>query len=204
MCLVSPRVGQQFLFLDYSQEILYGTNPFLNQHQQLRSPPSNAKMPRRAGRFYVYYRCEDDESRARFVRGQGIVAKSQEPVPMNPKTRKDQARVVEPVLEHLDWRSRRPSPFISTSRSKKWVYKEARRRVEAGRTNVRVYRILIPHQYHDGQRRGRRNTTAFCKSVMAWLDLANEEIPWYANFAATDDEYLFLHCIPEEFIRELD
>jgi hypothetical protein len=110
----------------------------------------------------------------------------------------------ESLLRHLDWKCCFPSPFISTSRNKEWVYNEARRRVAAGHTNVRVYQISIPYQYHDGRRRRRKATTAFRKSVMVWLNLANEAIPPYANYASTGEEYLFLHCIPEKFIQELE
>jgi hypothetical protein len=39
---------------------------------------------------------------------------------------------------------------------------------------------------------------------MVWLNLANEAIPPYANYASTGEEYLFLHCIPEKFIQELE
>jgi hypothetical protein len=106
------------------------------------------------------------------------------------------------LLEHLDWSSDRPSPFISTSRDREWVRGEARRREQAGHTNVRMYEISINDE--DLNDYERRHGRLYWKGVMRWLDLAQLGIPRYADFEGTRNEYLFLHHIPVEFIHELD
>lgn len=136
------------------------------------------------------------------MEGEGIVAEWQEWVPVNPQTREDRELLGDAVLEHLDWRSGNPSPFISTSTDREWVLNEARRRADDEHPNVRVYEISITDDRlneYEG-RNGRVNW----RKVMGWLDRANERMPWYADFPSTRNECLFLHHIPEEFLREMD
>lgn len=125
-----------------------------------------------------------------------ILARSLEPVPTDPRDRNDLLRLQDILLDHLDWYSAVPSPFISVSRDREWAFNEARRRGEQGNTNVVVHEICITRaglrQYY------KYGNPQICwKGVREWLHLAGlETTSTYAK------ECLFLHHIPGEFITE--
>jgi hypothetical protein len=39
--------------------------------------------------------------------------------------------------------------------------------------------------------------------LMKWLDRAHSTLPWYARFYCSRNEYLFLHDIPSDLIKEI-
>lgn len=141
------------------------------------------------------FRVEDDSSIAFYMEGLGIFAAlGEEWVPLYPKGFKGMSILEQMVWDHLDWYNRTPTPFISASSNKDWALNEARRRQEAGKTNVVVYQIFR-RQYHVKY--------PYFESVRTLLNRAQSHIPSHADYPCTNYEYLFLHHIPDEFITEV-
>lgn len=142
--------------------------------------------------FFHGWRVEDNDSKAQFKKSKGgIVASSKRSVPMNAGCRKI-------IRGHLNWHSRNLSPCISATVDREWAFNEARRRKRQGKTNVVVHEICISKSRLRGyERRGNR---IVYRHVFKWLDLARTKLPGCADFACTEQEYLFLHSIPAAFI----
>lgn len=102
------------------------------------------------------------------------------------------------VLDHLDWYSGSLSPLVSVTVDRDWAFHEARRRKMQGMTDVVVHEICVSKScLREYERRGNR---IVYKHIYTWLDLACSNLPEYADYACTDQEYLFLHRIPGIFI----
>ncbi|RAL10369.1 uncharacterized protein BO97DRAFT_407046 [Aspergillus homomorphus CBS 101889] len=148
------------------------------------------------------YRVEDNESRARFRQGRGIRAEGYKKwVHYNPLTRRQRESLKGELWAHLDWRNRSPTPFISTSRDRDWVFDEASRRKQEGKTNVRVYKIKVPDDLERYSRS--RNCRVVFKKLTKWLGRAHSTLPCYAPDNCSWNEYLFLHDIPSDLIKDI-
>ena len=130
------------------------------------------------------WRVEDSDSQASYQGERGICAASDHWIPMYPRRNEKKMEWLEDeVLRHLDWRNEEPSPFISVSTSEEWAFKEARRRKEQEKKDVVVYEI-----------RAEEGRNTHWKSVDDLLKMAG------SDNTRTRTEYLFLHCIPKNFI----
>lgn len=140
---------------------------------------------------------------ASYHEGEGILALSDEWIPLNPREWWQQKKLRHVLWDHLNWSNKTPSPFISVSRDKEWALHQAARREEEGKTGVVVYEICITdehlHEYHADP----RNPRIRWKGVRRWLDLAESCIPKWADYPSTENELLFLHHIPDEFITRI-
>lgn len=138
------------------------------------------------------YRVEDDSSAAYYVYGEGIFARSQIRVP-----KENPIRLEGMLFDHLDWSNNNPTPFISASTNAEWAFLEARRRQYYGKRNVVVYKISL-------NGRGQQYNVKYpnFERVSQLLKMARSSVPSYADFLCTEDEWLFFHHIPEEFIME--
>ena len=136
------------------------------------------------------YRVEDEISAASYVEGMGIIARSQQWVP-----KKDPKSLRRMLYNHLNWYNKNPTPFISVSANKSRAFREAERRQRDGKRNVVVYKISL-------NGRGRQYNVKYphFRHVDDLLDMARSPLPSYADYPCTEDEWLFFHCIPEEFI----
>ncbi|OOF97586.1 hypothetical protein ASPCADRAFT_206391 [Aspergillus carbonarius ITEM 5010] len=143
------------------------------------------------------WRVESDRSRAQYVKGKGILAESGRSVPYNPRGWKETRQLGRGLMAHLDWSNRVPTPFVSVSSNRDWVFDQARRRCREGETGVRVYKIKVPDLTSYHKKSGRRVT---CMKLKTWLNRAGCGIPEYADFQSSEDEYLFLHHIPKRLI----
>ncbi|KAJ6134422.1 hypothetical protein N7523_000744 [Penicillium sp. IBT 18751x] len=129
---------------------------------------------------------------------QAIMAASTQFVDVKPRSSCQRGLLRVLIDNHLNWRSRKLSPMISTSERKSWTMNEAKRRRRDGDTRVVVYEILITAEGLKEYRK--RKNPYFCwKSVAKWRDSTGLNIPG-DDFAGTEFETLFLHRIPEEFI----
>lgn len=86
------------------------------------------------------YRVIDKSSQARYIPGKGIYAEDTDTIVDFKKTHKH-STLYWRLRDHLDWASDRASPFISTYSSLFVAEREARRRVRAGKEDVRIYKI---------------------------------------------------------------
>lgn len=147
------------------------------------------------------YRVEDDESRARYFEGRGIQAEANRLVPYDPRNPWQQKYLGKELWDQLDWRNRTPTVFISTSSNKEWAFAEARRRVREGKTNVKVYEIRVPDDLERYNKR--RNCRLVFKRLTKWLERAAVGMPRCAQFRSSRNEYLFLHYIPNDLIKDI-
>lgn len=157
-------------------------------------------MPRWDRIIFRGYRVEHDGSMASYNEGQGILAASEERIPKNPRNWAERELLENALWDHLYWYNRTLTPFISTSTDGKWAFDQAGYRKEEGKTNVKVYQIYITASTLREYNVNPRNPRIHFKRVERWLDLARSSIPEYADYPSTENEYLFLHHIPEEFI----
>jgi hypothetical protein len=133
---------------------------------------------------------EDDSSNASYREGDGIRAASMHYIPMYPRGNEKKMDWLDDELSrHLDWYNEKPSPFISVSTDREWAFGEANRREKYGKTDVVVYEI-----------RAEGNRGTYWESVEDLLDMVDSDTPGCADHPSTENEYLFLHHIPEKFI----
>lgn len=129
---------------------------------------------------YKFYRVEDEDSRARFVDGEGIFAED-----LNTRIEFDP----DLVLRHLHWRNRVATPFISMYSDEDVAMREAIRRVEEGKEEVRVYTIDVREC---DERREYRNLRRLAET-------RDFEIPKFA-WKNSKYEYLWLHHVPDSAV----
>jgi L-ribulose-5-phosphate 3-epimerase UlaE len=139
---------------------------------------------------HIFYRVEDEDSRARYRDGYGIFAE-------DTKTRvcfnRYDNRLLSQVERHLDWRNRHPTPFISMYCDEEAAEREAERRVEDGKKDVRIYTIDM--QESDEWREYR--------DVRYLAYKLGFRIPAYA-WNNSEYEYIFLHYVPESAIMDCE
>ncbi|KAL2192691.1 hypothetical protein P885DRAFT_47104 [Corynascus similis CBS 632.67] len=154
------------------------------------SPQRNLRHrpPRRKGIFHGF-RVEDAESRAHLTLD-GIVSGSDTAVNFEYDTFWEERRLLELVQDHLDWGSRTDTPFISVYGDWGRAYREAERRVRAGKIDVVIHEILINH--------GSEGEVQF-RLVPKLMSTLGAEIPDKAAHNA-ELEFICLHFIPRKFI----
>ena len=139
---------------------------------------------------YIFYRVEDEDSRARYFGKKGLLAEDK-------KTWVDfdswDWRLFSQVERHLEWSNRVPTPFISMYSDEGVAYREARRRVRDGKMDVKVYTI---NMRRSRERRQWRNVRILAER----LDL---DIPEYA-WNNSKYEYIFLRHVPDSAVVDCD
>lgn len=97
--------------------------------------------------------------------------------------------LLDQIEQHLDWGNRHPTPFISTYCEKSVARREAERRVEQGKKDVRIYTIDMddsdePAQYRD------------VRPLAEKLGLYINNYAWHNSMY----EWVFLHHVPDDAI----
>lgn len=137
---------------------------------------------------HIFYRVEDDESSARYIDGKGILAADRNSrVNFNRKG----AFLRNHLARHLDWENRLPTPFASAYCNKRVAWTEAKRRVNAGKRNVTVYKMDM-HARRKGERIEYRD-------IQLLAERLEYDIPHKA-LHNSEYEYVFLHRIPQSVI----
>ena len=135
----------------------------------------------------TFYRVEDEYSRARLEEGAGIVARKQTRLTWSHDA------TVDLVLDHLDWWSQKPSPFISAFDDLERAQYEADSREHDGHLDVVIWEIKTTkgrgRNRQDWPRAEYRNLTGYAKS-------RKFKIP-KAALNMSECEWLFLNEIPE-------
>lgn len=131
---------------------------------------------------YVFFRVEDEDSRARYSDEEGLFAEDTD-ARVDFKSR--DRRLLAQVERHLDWGNRVPTPFISMYCDERVALREAERRVGRGKKDVRVYMI---NMRKSDERREYRNIRLLAER----LDFDIPELAWNNS----EYEYVFLHHVP--------
>jgi hypothetical protein len=135
---------------------------------------------------YIFFRVEDEDSRARYSDEEGLFAEDTD-------TWVDfsswDGRLLGQVQRHLDWRNRVPTPFISMYCDEGVALREAERRVREGKTDVSVYKI---NMQRSDERREYRNIRLLAEKLRF-------DIPERA-WNNSEYEYVFLHHVPESAV----
>ena len=134
----------------------------------------------------VFYRVEDEHSRARFIDGEGICAEDTNTV-VHFANRG--FTLLDQVEQHLNWANRRPTPFISTYCEESVAWSEASRRVARGKEDVRVYTIDMDDSYERAEYRDVR-------LLARRLGLYINDYAWNNSMY----EWIFLHHVPDSAI----
>ena len=136
---------------------------------------------------HIFFRVEDDESRARYYGRAGLFAEDTDTwVDFNSW---DEDLLSE-VEAHLDWGNRVPTPFISMYCNEKVAFREAERRVRAGKKKVRVYEINTRKRDEDMEWRNLRHLA----------DNLGFDIPDCA-LNNSKYEYIFLRHVPDSTVE---
>ena len=135
---------------------------------------------------YIFFRVEDEDSRARYFDGEGLFAED-----MNTWVdfKSWDRRLLGQVERHLDWGNRVPTPFISMYCDEGVAQREAERRIGEGKKDVRVYEI---NMRRSDERREYRNIRLLAER----LDFDIPERAWNNS----KYEYIFLHHVPDSAV----
>ena len=135
---------------------------------------------------HIFYRVVDEHSRARYINRQGIIAEDRDTLV---DFRKKGSALLDQIAQHLDWSNRYPTPFISTYCDEEVACGEAERRVDAGKRDVKIYKIDMDAR---NERTEYRNIRLLAKNL-----------GYYIPFDAWNNskhEYVFLYRIPDSVI----
>ena len=134
----------------------------------------------------MYFRVEDDESRARYYNEEGLFAEDIDTgVDFNSRVRE----LYSQVKRHLDWGNRVPTPFLSLYCNNEVARREVNRRARDRKKNVRVYNIDIRKSDEDMEFRKVKNLA----------ERLHLHIPNYV-LNSSKYEYIFLHHVPDSAI----
>ncbi|KAI0423633.1 hypothetical protein F5Y09DRAFT_203351 [Xylaria sp. FL1042] len=137
----------------------------------------------------IFWRVEDEHSRARTTESNGIQVAAYTDVDFGQMS----AELRECLARHLDWSDRTRSPFISAYSDEEAAYREADRRRRRGKRDVTITEINIEEMpYGTVQYRNVRN---LAKNLNLWI----EEEAWNNSLY----EYVFLRQIPEDAIARV-
>jgi hypothetical protein len=136
----------------------------------------------------VFYRVEDADSSARYLDGEGIFAADIDTVVYFGNMGD---ALFDQVEQHLKWRNRNPTPFISTYCDESAARREAERRDRQGKKNVKIYKIDMDDT---PERREYRDVRRLARN----LRLRIETNAWHNS----EHEWIFLHHIPDEAVEE--
>lgn len=131
---------------------------------------------------HIFYRVEDEHSRACYIDGHGIIA---EDTDTSVNLRKMGESLLNQIAQHLDWSNKHPTPFISTYCEEDVAWREANRRVAAGKRDVRVYKI---------DTRASNERTEY-RNIRRLAENLEYDIP-YDAWNNSMYEYVFLYFIP--------
>jgi ketosteroid isomerase-like protein len=135
---------------------------------------------------YIFYRVEDEDSRARYLDGKGLFA---EDANTWVNLESWSWKLFGKVEDHLDWGSRTPSIFISAYCNEKVALREADRRVREGKEEVVIYEI-------DTRKRDKSVEYRNMRLLAKRLGVRIPECAWNNSVY----EYIFLHHVPESAI----
>jgi molybdate-binding protein len=139
---------------------------------------------------HIFYRVEDEHSRACYIDGEGIIA---EDTDTWVDFRKKGVALLHQIAQHLDWSNREPTPFISTYSEEQVAQREAERRVMAGKRDVRIYKI---NMRAGNERTEYRNIRLLAEK----LDFVIPKNAWNNSMY----EYVFLSRIPDSAVIGMD
>jgi hypothetical protein len=134
----------------------------------------------------ILYRVEDEDSRARYLSGKGILAEDTE---TRVDFRRPNQQLRDELENHVDWSNRVPTVLISTYSEKNVASREAERRVREGKKNVVVYTI-------DSREKDRPMEYREMRRLMKKLGL---KIPYYA-WNNSKYEFVVLYNVPESAV----
>jgi hypothetical protein len=137
---------------------------------------------------HIFYRVEDEHSRACYIDGQGIVAEDTDTLV---DFRKKGTALLDQIAQHLDWSNRHPTPFISTYCEEQVAWREAERRVTAGKRDVRIYKIDM-HAIARNERTEYRNTRLLAGKLGYYIPVD----AWNNSL----HEYVFRYWIPDSVV----
>lgn len=135
---------------------------------------------------YIFFRVEDEDSRARYSGEEGLFA---EDTDTWVDFKSWDWRLLGQVEKHLDWGNRVPTPFISMYCDEGVAHREAKRRVGEGKKDVRIYKI---NMRRSDERREYRNIRLLAEK----LDFDIPERAWNNS----EYEYIFLHHVPDSAV----
>lgn len=135
----------------------------------------------------VFYRVEDADSGARFVKKVGILAADTDTVV---DFEGEQAALPDQVKRHLDWGNRIPTPFISTYSSEFTARNEAERRLRRGKVDVTIYKI-------DTRSTHKRVEYRDVRRLADKLRVTIQDEAWHNS----KYEWIFLHCVPDDAVE---
>jgi hypothetical protein len=133
----------------------------------------------------TFFRVESESSCARQREGRGIVAQRRSTL----KFSWDCSEIQEMVLNHLDWWSQIPSPFISVYSDRKRAEQEADRRVKTGQVDVVIWEINTKKAKNKAQYRNLRRLAKKGGIKIPKVARNNSKYEW-----------LFLNKIPDAMI----
>ncbi|KAI0814535.1 hypothetical protein GGR55DRAFT_675824 [Xylaria sp. FL0064] len=137
----------------------------------------------------VFWRVEDEHSRAQTVDFNGISAEANIDIDFG-----EMSYILQECLaRHLDWSDRTPSPFISTYSDEGAAYREADRRLYRGKSNVTITEINLEELPYGTVQY--RNIRTLAKKLKVWIE---EEA--YNN---SEYEYIFLNHVPWEAVAHV-
>ena len=134
----------------------------------------------------ILYRVEDKDSRAQYSVGGGIYAEDRN-TPAN--IRGASWGLYNELKNHIDWKSRTPTVFISAYYKEEVALREAHRRVRDGKEEVVVYQIDI----------GKRDRRVEYREMRRLATKLRLEIPDCA-WNNSKYEYIFLYHVPESAV----
>jgi hypothetical protein len=134
----------------------------------------------------ILYRVEDEDSRARYFSGKGILAEDTE---TRVDFRRPSQQLCSELENHIDWSSVVPTVLISTYSEEEVASREADRRVREGKKEVLVYKI-------DSRKKDRPMEYREMRPLMLKLGLTIPDRAWNNS----KYEYVVLYNVPESAV----
>lgn len=110
----------------------------LNLHPN-KALKRNEEMPRRYKSPCIFYRVEDASSRAWYSNREGGIVAEDTLTRVNVRGMGYNLR--KQLAQHLDWANRYPTPFLLVYSDEDVAWREAERRMRAGKKEVKIYEI---------------------------------------------------------------
>lgn len=137
----------------------------------------------------LFYRVTDEDSVAAYEKGQGFIAGDTSfPITLNPVIQDDAIELKGHIQQHLKWKNRKPTPFISTYLNYHAAKTEALRRTRDGKKRVVLWTISLDDDDN-----------------LEWAtvyELKRELGFWIPDNAFHNAKYeaLFVHEIPRDYV----
>ncbi|OSS54036.1 hypothetical protein B5807_01454 [Epicoccum nigrum] len=139
-----------------------------------------ARAPRK------FWRVEDSSSRACYTEGEGILAEATDTAVSFGR----QGTALRAQLRrHLDWSNRRRTPFVSVYSDRRAAWREAERRVAAGKRHVVVYKIDVDCSCERVEYRHVQLLAETLRLRIAYRAWNNSKYEW-----------VFLHAVPDSAV----